>query len=127
LNVVDVRDVAVGLRLAAERGKAGERYILGGVNLTLTSFFGELAKQTRRTIPRVALPSALSPAVLWLHDRLSRPGKVRPVITADQARLAGWYFCFDCSKAARELGYCSRPLLTTLADTYSFWMPRNAA
>jgi dihydroflavonol-4-reductase len=127
LNFVDVRDVADGLRRVAEHGRPGERYILGGENRTLTDFFAELARFAGRAIPRVGLPAALGPATAWLHDRLRPPGTGRPYISADQARLAGWYFFADSTKARRELGYRPRPLAATLADTYSFWEPRRAA
>ncbi|HEY1380700.1 MAG TPA: NAD-dependent epimerase/dehydratase family protein [Gemmataceae bacterium] len=127
LNFVDVRDVADGLLRVAEHGRPGERYILGGENRTLTDFFADLARVAGWAIPRVELPAALGPAAAWLHDHLRPPGTGRPYISADQARLAGWYFFADCSKARRELGYRPRPLAETLSDTYSFWMPRRAA
>jgi dihydroflavonol-4-reductase len=118
-NFVDVRDVADGLLLAADRGRAGERYLLTGSNRSMTAFFGELARAAGRTIPRLRLPTFLAPLVASLGERFTRRGP--PAITVPQARLMAYYWYFDCDKARRELGYDPRPLRVTLAEAYAFW------
>jgi dihydroflavonol-4-reductase len=125
-NFVDVRDVAVGHLLAAERGRPARRYILGGANRTYTAFFADLARAAHRWIGRVRLPNALAPLVALLGKALAHPSG-RPYLTAGQARLVPLYFWYDSARARRELGYEARPLSVTLADAHAFWMGRRAA
>jgi dihydroflavonol-4-reductase len=94
LNLVDVRDVAHGHVLALERGRSGERYLLGGVNLTLAEVFAKIARAAGRRPPRVELPYAAARALAAAG--LANRNEVR------LARLPAW---FDSAKAATELGY----------------------
>ncbi len=121
-NFVDVRDVAEGMRLAAERGRAGERYLLVGENRTYAAFFTDLCRVARRSIPRLLLPSAIAHFFGYLGDRLPRKFGERPYISSAQTALFGRFFYFDASKAKRELGYTARPLAQSLADAHAFWM-----
>jgi dihydroflavonol-4-reductase len=99
LNLVDVRDVARGHVLALERGRAGERYLLGGVDVTLAEAFALIACAAGRRPPRLQLPYGA--AVL-----LARIGVAnRHEVTL--ARLPAW---FSSAKAERELGYCASPI-----------------
>jgi len=122
-NFVDVRDVARGLVLAAERGRPGERYLLAGENRTYQSFFSDLCRIARKSMPRFRLPNTLAGLLGRLHDRFRRKVSKRPYFTSAQAALMGYYFFFDSGKAQRELGYVPRPLARSLADAYAFWMP----
>lgn len=125
-NFVDVRDVANGLRLAAERGRPGERYLLTGANRNYMAFFNDLCRAAGRSIPRMQLPSALAHLFGYIGDCLPRrPGK-RPVVSAAQTALLGLYFYYDAAKAQRELGFSARPLAESLAATHAFWMKRAA-
>jgi dihydroflavonol-4-reductase len=124
-NFVDVRDVARGHLLAAERGRRGERYILGGWNRSYRDFFAELARFSPRLLPRLRLPAFLAPALARLVALFDRRGS-RSYLTPAQARLLGRWFWFDDTKARSELGYEPRPLCETLADTYAFWMGKRA-
>jgi dihydroflavonol-4-reductase len=99
LNLVDVRDVARGHVLALERGRAGERYLLGGIDVTLAEAFALIARAAGRRAPRVQLPYGA--ALL-----LARFGIVnRQEVTL--ARLPAW---FSSAKAERELGYRASPI-----------------
>jgi dihydroflavonol-4-reductase len=120
-NYVDVRDVAQGIRLAAEIGRPGERYLLVGENRSFQQFYADLCRTAARRIPFVRLPSALAPIIGLLDDRLRRRGTRRPFLSSVQAKLMGLFFYFDGSKARRELGFNPRPLNQTLADSYEFW------
>ena len=122
-NYVDVRDVAQGIRLAAERGRPGERYLLAGENRTYHAFFCDLCRTARRTIPRLRLPDALATVIGYVNDHMRRRGTKPPSLSSAQAALLGLYFFFDASKAQRELGFCARPLEESLADAHAFWMP----
>jgi dihydroflavonol-4-reductase len=104
VNVVDVRDVASGHLLALERGLSGERYILGGANLTLRELFGAVAELAGRPRPRIGLPYTAARALG--RTRLANPEEVA------LARLPMW---FSSAKAERELGYRPGPLWPALA------------
>jgi dihydroflavonol-4-reductase len=121
-NFVDVRDVAAGMLRAAELGRPGERYILGGTNLSYTAFNSELARVAGRPIPRFRLPTAFARFGAALADRFKKKRSKRPLLSSAQARLLGLFFYYDCTKARQELGYTTRRLRETLADARRFWM-----
>jgi dihydroflavonol-4-reductase len=99
LNLVDVRDVARGHVLALERGRAGERYILGGTDLTLAEVFALIARAARRRPPRVRLPYAVAQGLALVG--LANKHEV------ELARLPAW---FSSAKAQRELGFEPAPV-----------------
>jgi dihydroflavonol-4-reductase len=99
LNLVDVHDVARGHVLALERGRTGERYILGGTNLTLAEVFTLIALAAGRRPPRVRLPYAAAQALA----RVGIANRHEVVL----ARLPAW---FSSAKAERELAYEPRPI-----------------
>jgi len=104
VNVVDVRDVARGHVLAYERGRAGERYVLGGADLTLRELFAAIAELAGRPRPRLRVPHAAAKA-------LARAGLANREEVA-LARLPMW---FSWAKAERELGYRPGPVWPALA------------
>jgi dihydroflavonol-4-reductase len=121
-NFVDVRDVATGVRLAAEAGRAGGRYLLTGTNRTLRQFFTAMSRAAGRVIPRLEVPAWLGRGVAEVGRWVGSKGK-RAYLTPGQARMLGLYFFFTHDKARRELGYAPRPLADTLADAHAFWNP----
>ncbi|MGH6768766.1 MAG: NAD-dependent epimerase/dehydratase family protein [Xanthobacteraceae bacterium] len=110
LNLVDVRDVAAGMILAAERGRAGERYILGGENVSLRDLLGRLEAISARPMPKRAIPAPVAVAAAamseWIADYVT---KRVPAATREGVQLALRSAPFDSSKARRDLGYASRP------------------
>jgi hopanoid-associated sugar epimerase len=118
LNLVDVRDVAAGMVLSAERGRLGQRYVLGGDNMSLRELLGLLELISKRRMPKRALPpsAAFAAAALaeWLADLVT--GR-RPLATREGVRLALRSARFDSRKARRELGYEPRPIQQALAET----------
>jgi len=120
-NFVDVRDVADGLRRCSESGRPGHRYILGGANRSMTTFFSELARAARRAIPRWRLPGSLAGLAAYLECRLSSKPRQRAYLSREQAKLLPYFFYFDCGKAQRELEYAPRPLAESLADAFRDW------
>jgi dihydroflavonol-4-reductase len=104
LNLVDVRDVARGHWLALERGEPGERYLLGGVNLSLEEIFGAIADLAGRPRPWIAVPYALAQAASRLH--LANP---------DEVKLARLPMYFTSDKAGDRLGYEPGPVEPALA------------
>lgn len=110
LNIVDVDVVATGHLLAAERGRVGERYILGGENLTLKQLLDLLAEETGRPPVRRQIPHAVALAWSYMDVALARLNPRRmPAATPDKVRLSRRYEFFDPCKAVRELGLPQTP------------------
>lgn len=111
LNLIDVDDVARGHLLAAERGRVGERYILGHRNLTLKEIFGMLGQIAKIAAPTVRLPYRLilplAYANQWLSDLIT---KRPPRIPLEGVKMARRRMFFDASKAVRELGLPQSPI-----------------
>jgi dihydroflavonol-4-reductase len=122
LNLVHVDDVARGHLLAFERGRTGERYILGGRNMTLKEILQELANFTGRPAPRVCLPHNLILPVAYMVEafaRVSRAGE--PFITVDGVRLAKKRMFFSDEKARKELGYNPGSVNQALRDAVDWF------
>jgi dihydroflavonol-4-reductase len=114
LNVVSVEDVALGHLLALDRGRIGERYILGGDNLMLQQLLGEIAALTGRRAPRVKLP--VGPLVPLAHaaEALARLTGREPFLTVDGLKMSRNRMFFSSAKAQRELGYAPGPHMAGL-------------
>lgn len=104
LNLVDVRDVARGHVLALERGEPGERYLLGGANLSLEELFGAIADLAGRPRPRLRVPYAVALAA-------SKAG----LVNRDEVKLARLPMYFSWEKAHSRLGYAPGPVEPALA------------
>jgi dihydroflavonol-4-reductase len=109
LNVVDARDVAAGHLLACERGRPGERYILGGENLTLEQIFSKLAAITSRPAPRVKLPYAMAYAAGVASTAWAGISGKPPRAPLDAVRMARKKMFVSHAKAVRELGFAPGP------------------
>jgi dihydroflavonol-4-reductase len=117
LNVVAVEDVARGQLLAHERGRPGERYLLGGQDLALRDVFAIIARAAGREPPRVALPFRPVLGLAWLADRaLGVAGREPELLVLDEVRLARVPALFSSAKAERELGYSWRPARQALEE-----------
>ena len=124
LNVVHVDDVAEGHVLALERGRIGERYILGGENLTLRALLTLIAEITGRRPPMIRLPlGAVWPIALAL-EMLARIAPFQPPVTLDHLRMARKKMFFSSAKAMRELGYAPRPARQAIEDAV-VWLRAN--
>jgi len=115
LNLVPVEDVAVGHLLAAERGRSGERYILGGRNLTLKQIFDMLSAITGRPVPQIRLPHALALAAGVVDQLAARISGRDPRIPVDGVRMAHVRMFVETSKAERELGFRSGSIEAALS------------
>lgn len=126
LNLVDVRDVAVGHRLALERGTSGRRYILGNENLTLEEILATLASITGRRRPRIRLPHAVAIGAAAV-DELVEGALLRrePSAPLDGARMARKRMFVDPSRAVAELGVPRSPVRTALADAVAWFGARG--
>jgi len=105
LNVVAVEDAAAGHLLAAERGRVGERYLLGGRNMTLKEILDVLAQLTGRPAPRVRLPHAVALAAACFEELRARLTGREPRVPLEGARMSRHKMFVDASKAVRELGF----------------------
>jgi dihydroflavonol-4-reductase len=122
LNVVHVDDVAHGHLLAFERGRIGERYILGGENWTLREILTAIARLVGRRAPRLRLPPGAVLPVAFLAEALARLRRAgEPLVTVEGVRLARKPMYFSSAKAERELGYRSRPAEAALGDALDWY------
>ncbi len=117
LNVVAVQDVAAGHLGAFEHGRAGERYLLGGENLSIRQVFAVIAAAAGRPAPRIGVPWTAAHLAARLADAALRPlGREPRMLELDQVRAGRLPHLFDDSKARSELGYVSRPAVRALTD-----------
>jgi len=119
LNFVDVRDVALGHLMAAERGQRGRRYILGNENLAVAEFMRRLA-----TVAELR-PRWLPRAPYWFVNLCAGLGEARgcwtgrePYPSRQQTRMNRFFWHYRSDRARQELGYAPRPLEETLRDAY---------
>ena len=125
LNLVHVDDVAQGHLLAFERGVVGERYILGGRNMTLKEILTEVARISGQKPPRVRLPHNLVLPIAYLSEAWAwLTNGPEPRATVDGVRLSKKYMFFSIEKARRELGYNPRPVEEALKDAVE-WFRAN--
>jgi dihydroflavonol-4-reductase len=125
LNVVHVDDVAEGHVLAWQKGKIGERYILGGENLTLASILREISEIVGRKPPRISIPHGVVMPIAYIAEALTRlSGGEKPLVAVDEVRMARKKMYFTSAKARRELGYNPRPVSEAFADAVN-WFREN--
>ncbi|WP_242393688.1 NAD-dependent epimerase/dehydratase family protein [Anaeromyxobacter oryzisoli] len=117
LSFVDVRDAARAFAAALVRGRPGERYLLGGANMTFRDFFGRLERLTGVAAPRVALPSRLNVAGARLLERLAGWRGAEPPIDPHSVEMGERFWYCDSSKAVAELGFQARDPQDTLFET----------
>ena len=115
-NVVDVRDVAKGHLLAAERGLPGERYVLGGHDATWVELLERVAELSGVHHPLMVLPPAAGSAA-----RAAEALRLPSPVAAEGIVLMAQSWSYSSAKAKRELGYRTRSLDRTLRDTIEWW------
>jgi dihydroflavonol-4-reductase len=121
LNLVHVDDVASGHLLAEAKGRIGERYILGGEDLSLAEILRRIAALTGRTPPKLALPVPAVWPIALVAEALGRLSGREPFVTLDGLRMARHKMYFSSAKAMRELGYAPRPAERGLADAIAWF------
>ena len=124
LNLVDVRDTAEAHLLAAERGRPGERYIVGSENLTLAGILEKLARLTGREAPRVKLPYAMAYAAGLVTTGWARITGRPPLAPLDAVRMAKKKMFVSIEKARRELGFSPGPVDAALGRAVE-WFQAN--
>ncbi|MGR9086445.1 MAG: hopanoid-associated sugar epimerase [Gammaproteobacteria bacterium] len=122
LNIVHVDDVAKGHLQAFEHGRIGERYILGGENMSLKQILGVVANLTHRRPPRVRLSSNMVLPLAYAAETWARlTDGDEPMVTVDGVRLSRQLMYFSSEKAQKQLGYQPRPADMALADAISWF------
>lgn len=121
LNLVHVDDVAAGHLAALRHGRIGERYILGGVNMTLAELLGRIAHLTGRPAPRLRLPRALIYPLAFGAEAIARVTKREPFVTLDGLRMAKHRMYFTSAKSERDLGYKARHVEEGLRDAIDWF------
>ncbi|MBD2297501.1 hopanoid-associated sugar epimerase [Nostoc sp. FACHB-190] len=122
LNFIDVRDVAWGHLLALQKGKTGDRYILGHQNLSLKQLLEQLAEITNLPAPQRTIPSWIPLSVAWIDEKILAPLGKTPSVPIDGVRMAQQHMYYDASKAVRELGLPQSPLKAALKDAVDWFI-----
>ncbi|MGD0526642.1 MAG: NAD-dependent epimerase/dehydratase family protein [Polyangiaceae bacterium] len=119
LSFVDARDAAEAMVLAMERGRGGERYLVGACNLTMRDFFGRLSRVSGVPAPWLPMPRSRAVARIGarMMERLAARVGVPARVDAVSVEMAQCFWYLDASKAERELGWSARDPGETLHDT----------
>lgn len=124
LNVAHADDIAYGHLLAYEHGKPGERYILGGEDMTLLQILQTIDEISGKQIKRFNLPVKLILPAAWLMEKVATVTNVEPRATVDSLQMAKKKMFYSSDKAIRELGYRYRPAAEALEDAMA-WFQDN--
>ena len=124
LSFVDVRDAARAFAAALARGRPGERYLLGGANMTFRDFFARLERLTGVAAPRVALPRELNVASARLLERFHAWRGTEAPLDVRSTEMGEHFWYCDSTKAQAELGFTARDPQETLFDTVR-WLEAN--
>jgi dihydroflavonol-4-reductase len=121
LNFVHVDDVAEGHLAALRRGVIGERYILGGENMTLHEVLVHICRLAGREPPRIRLPHAALLPVAYASETFARLTGRGTRVTVEAVRMSRKHMYFSSAKAARELGYSWRPPAAAFEDALAWF------
>jgi len=122
LNLIDVRDVAEGHLLALEKGKTGERYILGHENITLKAILAMLSEITGLSAPQTTIPLWIPLTMAWFDENCLAPLGKSPSFPFDGVRMSQQVMYYDASKAVRELGLPQSSLRVALGDAVQWFL-----
>jgi len=118
MNLVDVRDVGAGLMLAMERGQAGQRYILGGENISLKKLLAIIGVISGRKAVRVPIPAVVAQTTAAMLEFIAdHVTNKPPAATLEGVRIALRSQALSIDKARRELGYAPRPIAAALEES----------
>ncbi len=121
LNIIDVRDVAWGHLLALERGKSGDRYILGNQNLTLKELLDLLQEVTGLPAPRQTIPIWLPLTIAWVDEKILAPLGKQPSVPLDGVRMSQKKMYYDASKAIKKLGLPQSSIRVALENAINWF------
>ena len=125
LNVAHVDDVAQGHLLAFDRGEPGNRYILGGENLSLKTILGIICDYAGLAPPRLRLPHNIVYPFAWLAQNWARVSGKEPFATVDSVNMAKKFMYFTSARAEQDLGYDPRPARRAIEDAIDWFRNNN--
>ena len=125
LNLVHVDDVAAGHLAAMDRGRIGERYILGGHDVPFGQFLGEICEMVGRPAPKLVIPRAPLFPFAYAAETIARFTGKEPFATVDALRMAKYRMYFSSAKAQAELGFAARPYAQAIADALEWFRARG--
>jgi dihydroflavonol-4-reductase len=125
VNFVAVQDVVAGHIAAAEKGRTGERYILGGENLTNRQTTAMACEIVGVKMPRFTQPRWTIPIAGWALDVITKIVGPRLPLSGEQMRLTAKYLYFDSTKARRELGLPHTPVRQALQECYDWYVEHH--
>lgn len=120
LNLIDVQDVAWGHLLALEKGKTGDRYILGNQNLTFPQLLAKLASITGLSAPKYSLPYWLPYTVAWCDEKILTLLGKKPSLAIDGVKMSRQKMFYDSTKAVGELGLPQSSVDVALQDAVTW-------
>lgn len=121
LNLVHVDDVAAGHLAAMARGTVGERYVLGGQDVSLREMLAVVAGLVGRKAPTMRIPRAPLFPLAWANEQIARVSGKEPFLTLDALRMAAHDMYYSSAKAERDLDYRARPYPEALADAVAWF------
>ena len=123
-----VEDVARAHVLALERGRPGERYLIGGENIPFDQVWRLLAAVTKRPVPRWRIPYSLAVLMGWLDEaRCQLQPHAQPRVPLEGVRMSIQHMYVDCSKARAELGYEPGPVRDALERAVAWYRSHGYA
>ena len=125
LNIAHVDDVANGHLLAFNKGVIGERYILGGDNMTLAEILSTICLNQGMSAPKIKLPHNLILPIAWIMERIASVTHKEPRATVESVRMSKKLMFFSCDKAKDKLGYQARPGTEGLIDAINWFNAEN--
>ena len=125
LNLIDVKDVAWGHILALEKGRTGDRYILGHQNLTFKQLLAKLAAITKIPAPQHTIPYWIPYTVAWLEEKILAPLGKKPTIALDGVKMSKQKMFYDATKAVTELGLPQSDINEALAEAVNWFETRK--
>ena len=123
-NIIDVEDVARGHILAAQKGKIGEKYILGNENMSIVEYFELIEEVSGAKAPKFKIPYPVALIMGYMYQFMASITRKPPVITAPMVKIASKYAYFDSSKAVNEMGLPQTPIKTTIEKAVN-WFREN--
>jgi len=125
INVIDVEDVAIGHIRAMEKGKAGERYVLGNANLSIRDYFQMIGEVGGVQAPSLRLPTTVAIATGHLYEAMATVTRQPPPTTAAWVKIGSRYSFWDSSKAMRELGLPQTPVRESLKKAIDWFRDKQ--
>jgi len=121
MNLADVEDVARGHILAAQKGRIGQRYILGNENLSVHDYFRLIEEVSGVKVPMLKFPYLAALMFGYIYQFIAKITKKQPLATVPMVRMGSKYAYFDVSKAVNELGLPQTPIKTAIGKAVNWY------